>query len=382
MSSTETPKNNKSPHTLASPILVGIITSRSKTSFYPQARLSRLYREMILWGRKKNIIIFLFYPENILWQQKKIKGIALDKNNRWITQYFSFPDIIYNRLPYRSDEKKIYVQKIFEKIQNHNIFFFNTRFLNKWEIYQALKDDSRIISHVPASSVFSKSSLYQFVTSYPEVFLKPQNNSRGQGIIKIISNHDRKRFIFACADVKPLRWIKCTSFHDLYLKLLRHVSQPKYYLLQQGIELAQFKGRIFDLRTQVQKNGEGDWTLTGIGVRIAAPDRFVTHIPNGGKAASFEDVINHVFSKEKNRNLVGKIKDNLQIICRIVPQVLEKNLKINLAILSLDIGIDKDGNLYIFEINSKPASFDEEEIRKRHLELLTDYFIFAANSKK
>lgn len=382
MSSTETPKNNQSPHSLSSPILVGVITSRNKTDFYPQTKLSRLYREMVLWGRKKNIIIFLFYPENILWQQKKIKGITLSKNNRWITQYFSFPHIIYNRLPYRSDEKKIYVQKIFEKMQKNNIFLFNTRFLNKWETYQALKDDLRIISYLPASSIFSKSSLYQFVNSYPEVFLKPQNNSRGQGIIKIISNYDRKQFIFACADVKPLRWIKCTSFQDLYLKLLKYVSQPKYYLLQQGIELAQFKGRIFDLRTQVQKNGEGEWTLTGIGVRIAAPERFVTHIPNGGKAASFEDVINHVFGKEKNRYLVNKIKEDLTLICKIVPQVLEKNLKINLAILSLDIGIDKNGNLYIFEVNSKPASFDEEEIRKRHLELLTDYFIFAANSKK
>ena len=63
--------------------------------------------------------------------------------------------------------------------------------------------------------------------------------------------------------------------------------------------------------------------------------------------------------------------------------VLEEGLQIPLGVLSLDIGVDSSGNLWILEINSKPARFDEADIRFKHIKLLIDYFTYAAehNSK-
>jgi hypothetical protein len=69
----------------------------------------------------------------------------------------------------------------------------------------------------------------------------------------------------------------------------------------------------------------------------------------------------------------------LKTICHTVPPILEDTLGIDLAILSLDIGIGRDGHMWIIEVNSKPASFDEAAIYKRHLALLTDYFLFKSN---
>lgn len=56
--------------------------------------------------------------------------------------------------------------------------------------------------------------------------------------------------------------------------------------------------------------------------------------------------------------------------------MLEKELKLSLAVLSLDIGVDKNGRMLIIEINSKPASFDENDIRNAHWQNLMDYFIY------
>ncbi|SHG62429.1 YheC/D like ATP-grasp [Thermosyntropha lipolytica DSM 11003] len=367
----------KAEGTSHSHIYVGVLLSRNHHHiFYAGGKTARLYREMILWGKKKDIVIFFFHPLDIAWRRKKIKGITLNKNDRWVSKYFDFPLIIYNRLSYRSDEKKAYIQNILKKLAHENIFIFNTRFLNKWEIYQTLKDYPHIAPFLPRTSLFSKSALRDFTSLYNDVFLKPQNNSRGKGIIKITKHPYQNGFIFACADQKPLRWIPCHSYKDLYLKLRKYILYPKSYLLQEGIRLARYKGRVFDLRTQIQKDGNGEWTLTGIGVRVAHPERFVTHIPNGGKAASLEEVISLVWGREKLKN----IKTDITFLCDHVPQILEKDLNLNLAILSLDIGVDEEGSTYILEVNSKPASFDEEHIRQKHLELLTDYFIFAANS--
>jgi len=60
----------------------------------------------------------------------------------------------------------------------------------------------------------------------------------------------------------------------------------------------------------------------------------------------------------------------------------KKKLGLNLAVLSMDIGIDAAGKLWIIEVNSKPASFDENDIRQRHLQLLMDYFSFVAQKNK
>ncbi|HRX22151.1 MAG TPA: YheC/YheD family protein, partial [Syntrophomonadaceae bacterium] len=138
-------------------------------------------------------------------------------------------------------------------------------------------------------------------------------------------------------------------------------------------------GRIFDLRSQFQKNGEGKWILTGVGVRIAGKNRFVTHIPNGGSLADYNDIIplfNDLAVDESQ-----SYERQLKTIGLFIPKLLEEKLQLNLGILSMDIGIDPGGRMLILEVNSKPARFDEPYIRQRHLDNLVDYFIFLTRKK-
>jgi len=145
-------------------------------------------------------------------------------------------------------------------------------------------------------------------------------------------------------------------------------------LIQQGIDLATTGKRVFDLRTEVQKNDQGKWVFTGVGVRVAAPGKYVTHVPNGGSRAEYTKVIKKVFGTTTSIN--EKLEQQLANITSTVPRVLEKNLGINLGILSIDIGIDKNGLMQVIEVNSKPSSFDESDIRNKHLENLNKYFIY------
>jgi hypothetical protein len=108
---------------------------------------------------------------------------------------------------------------------------------------------------------------------------------------------------------------------------------------------------------------------------VAAPKKFVTHIPNGGTSKTYEEVINKVFGKSQKARLDQQLHD----IAKIVPVVLEESMNLSLGILSIDIGLDKTGIMQIIEVNSKPASFDENAIRKRHLEYLSDYFLYLIN---
>jgi len=214
------------------------------------------------------------------------------------------------------------------------------------------------------------------VKKYPAVFLKYSYGSLGKGIIKVKRLPDGQ-FAYAVAKKGGTNWKKCSSRDSLY-RQLGYLS-GNAYLVQRGIDLARYKGQIFDLRTQFQKNGQGEWVLTGVAVRVAGKNRFVTHIPNGGRAASYNEVMNEVFG---STSLTRKqVDEQLEEIRVQVPRVLEKELRLSLAVLSLDIGVDKNGRIWIIEINSKPASFDENDIRTAHWQNLMDYFIYVNQNR-
>lgn len=356
---------------------VGILTSdKNQDNPIPKGKKGRLFKEMIQYGQNKGLFIFLFYAEGVDWKKKTVKGYSLNNSGKWITGNYALPSIIYNRIQYRSLEAKSNVKTLLQRLEKEpEVYVFNSRFLNKWEVNEVLWSFEAGQKFIPETKKFNRENLRDLLRRYPELFLKPINSSRGQGIVKIISNHDGT-YKYSKADTSNPRWYACSSFYTLSEALSRIGVKENRYLVQQGIELTRYNNRVFDLRTQAQKNGAGKWVMTGVGVRVAGRDRFVTHIPNGGSAASFEEVLKKTFGPLSPTR--ASIDHQLKTICSMVPPKLEEGLGINLAILSLDIGIDSQGNLWILEINSKPASFDEDDIRHKHLNYLTDYFIFAA----
>lgn len=357
---------------------VGILTSLGKkqTDPVPKGKTGKLFKQIISYGQKKGLFVFVFYVEDVNWKKKTVKGYSITNNGRWFKGTFALPTIIYNRIRYRSVEAKSNVRSFFENLKKEpEVFIFNSRFLNKWEVNEVLWKFEAGQKFIPETKKFNRENLRNLLRKYPELFLKPINSSRGQGIVKVVSNHNGT-YRYSRAEMPNPRWYTSSSFYTLSESLSRIGVRENRYLIQQGIDLAKYDDRVFDLRTQVQKDGEGKWVLTGVGVRVAGRNKFVTHIPNGGTAHSFDEVIDKTFGRSSETK--SFINQQLKLITKIIPPRLEEGLGINLAIISLDIGIDTNGNLWILEVNSKPESFDEVDINHRHLDLLTDYFIFAA----
>ena len=358
---------------------VGVLVGRKNNSEYPLpiGREAKIYKEMTLEARQKNIFMFFFYADGVNWKRKLISGHiyvqTANKKTGWMRGTFPLPDIIYNRIAYRSMEKNKIIQQLKNKAHDESIYLFNSRFLDKWEVHKTLYMDPHTRPMIPESVIFSLENLGFVLDKFDAFFIKPIDGSVGKGIIqvKVLSNG----LISYCKLGSKKGWQQCLSVLELYEQL--SITNEKKYMIQKGINLAKIEGNIFDIRVQVQKNGYGAWTFTGAGVRIAAPGNFVTHVPNGGSKASYEPVIKEVFgdSNEITKNLNRQLK----MICQTVPRVLEHGLGLSLAVLSLDLGIDTDGRIWIIEVNSKPASFDEDEIRQRHLSLLNDYLLYKSN---
>jgi len=358
------------------PVVGVLIAGKENTGSPPVARRARIYRELSQNAAQKNIFMYFFQAHEVDWNHQKVRGLIYDsslKNGKWRKADFFLPDIIYNRISFRHKEDTEAVQEFMLKARHTNIYLFNSRFLNKWEVHQSLVNHPKTREFSIETDCYSNEALTKYLNKYNEFFIKPVANSIGKGIIKVISTRTDRIEYFRLG--RSPNWQICRSQAELYTRL--SIPLGEKYILQKGISLASIDNRIFDIRAQVQKDGQGIWQFTGAAVRLAASGKFVTHVPNGGSKRDYYLTIKEVFGSSSS--VMQELDKQLKTICHTVPQILEDSLGINLAVLSIDIGIDRDGRMWIIEVNSKPASFDEEAIYKRHLGFLTDYLLFKAN---
>ncbi len=363
----------------ASGPIVGILTTAIKNGEPPRGKTGKLFKEFIHYAAQQGVFIYLFSPAHVNTHGKTIQGITHDARQKGAKGTFTWPDIIYNRIRFRKIENRKEIVQLLKKLdKDERTYLFNTRFLYKKEVYDALCQYPEGQAIVPETRKFGRSSLLAMLKKYPEVFIKPEDGSIGRGIIKVKTLSSGN---YTCAEASAAApwWYGPYRYDQLFKRLLNLGVTESNHLVQQSINLARYRDRLFDLRTQVQKNHQGEWVLTGAAVRIAGKNRFVTHIPNGGKAAVFKEVISKVFTEQEVQQYIYRQLDQ---IAAIVPEYLEKSLGLNLAILSMDIGIDTEGKMWLLEVNSKPSSFDENDIRQRHLQLLTDFLIYTAKERK
>lgn len=358
------------------PVVGVLIAGHESSGSLPVARKARIYRQLIQIAASKNIFLYLFYADEVDWSRRIVKGILYEKpaeKGQWIKTDCCLPDIVYNRISYRYKEVTESVKDFWTQASKSSIYVFNSRFLNKWEIHQSLYNNPKTREFILETDRYSEKALYRYLTNHSEFFIKPIASSVGKGIIKIIANRLNEIKYFQLG--KSTSWQTCHSPAELFRKL--SITMEERYILQEAIRLANINERVFDVRAQVQKDGQGKWQFTGAAVRVAAAGKFVTHVPNGGSKRDYYATINEVFGTSSP--IVEGLDKQLSTICHTVPETLEESLGINLAVLSLDIGIDQNGHMWIIEANSKPASFDEEDINQRHLDLLTDYLLFKSD---
>jgi len=367
-----------------SEVSVGVLTTPKTKSNHPlpNGKDSLLKQEMISVANSMGIFMYFFYPHGISLSRNAVSGHTyIAKNGQkghWVRGVFPLPNIVYNRLSYRKNEAQKSVQKLLAALENNpNIHLFNSRFLDKWEVHAILSQNSLTNYLVPETHPFNLPHLYFMLDNYQELFIKPINNSVGKGIIKVQRNVPNKRIYYKLA-ASNKNWKQCNSVKKLYISLTTEVMNGQY-LIQKGIDLATIDNRVFDLRCEVQKDDRGEWVFTGVGVRVAARGRYCTHVPNGGTRAEYYKIIQKVFGSSESMN--EYLEQQLDYITKAVPYVLERNLGINIGILSIDIGIDKSGVMYVIEVNSKPSSFDESDIRSKHLENLNKYFLYLHSIK-
>ena len=105
----------------------------------------------------------------------------------------------------------------------------------------------------------------------------------------------------------------------------------------------------FDIRILLQKKMDGEWSELGRGVRRGNTGGILSNLSAGGSVLPYTD-----WSSSLPTNTREYIDQELAYILTHLPPLLE-NAFLPLFELGIDIGIAKNGSIWILDINSKPG---------------------------
>jgi glutathione synthase/RimK-type ligase-like ATP-grasp enzyme len=336
--------------------LLGVFVSRYRAhkTDRPFSKTTTFCKEIAEACQLSGTSVFFFTPKDLKKSSSLLHGHAF-YHGAWHSSTFPIPNVIYNRLTSRRYENLAHVQKFLHSIkQQHHTQVFNERYLNKSEVFRALRKETKLHMYLPESHLLTHPSLLkQMVSKYSMLFLKPITGSLGKGVIKIrrITSQQYECQTTYAEGIRKKRYASLQALTHSLSKLCKKRS----YQIQQGIQLLTIDQRPLDFRALVQRNEQGKWTITSIVARIASPQHFVSNLARGGSQST-------VISAITRSNLKGKasvISQKLKHASLSIAEGIEKQINSHFGELGVDLAVDKSGKVWLIEVNSKPSKDDQ-----------------------
>ncbi|QAY65103.1 YheC/YheD family protein [Paenibacillus protaetiae] len=331
--------------------LVGILSDSSTASNQsPFGSRSSFIKELIRSGERK-AFIFGFTPSDINWQQETVNGYFLTPQGSWFRKTVPLPDVVYNRLPSRKAETSSTISSLRERFVRKKIPFFNWSFFNKADVYKLLENDPEALQHLPESiSGPSSDKIKALLEKHHFLYFKPTAGSLGIGIYRL-TYHPKRGYFARYRKGGRNVLLRFTNYQSLIRMLQnRHGSSFSTYVVQQGIRLIEIDNCPIDFRFHMHKNGRNEWVPVGIGAKKAGRGSVTTHVKNGGSLLTPEHALNRTFGASAK-----EVLDKAKEVAVKMSEAIERNYPHRLGELGLDIGIDKDGEIWMFEANAKPG---------------------------
>ena len=310
-----------------------------------------VYRKMSKVGQQLGLDVVVFTPDDVEEKTGRIHALAYDfRKKAWLRRWTRMPHVIFDRARYQKT-KRFERLLAFRKKYSH-IPFLNRPLRNKWTLFQKMAAEPALRDHLPDTRLYeSPADILAMLKKYATVYFKPTNGTGGRGILRIDRlpggmlllqgrNHSRR--------IVPPRKIRR---QDLPAVIRRWDMGNDRYIVQQGVGAKLPDGRVCDFRLLVQKNGLGEWEVTGCAGRIGPPGSVTSNLHGGGRAVPMRDLLLKTGHPEEAIPLIRKAAESFG---REVARFLEKSYG-TLCELALDLVIDENGKAWLLEVNPKPA---------------------------
>jgi hypothetical protein len=302
-----------------------------------------------------------FTARNVNFKEKTIKGKYYE-DGVWKEKIFPFPDVIINAANQNTPRQDLAERKLKELIP-----FTSYPVGTKTSVYRRIIKGGKFAEHViPYRFIRANQDVYDFLKLYGRVILKPIRGHHGNDVISITEQNGTYLIH------EKLKTRNCYRFElDDYLDRLRHKQR---FLVQKYINSRLRTGEPYDFRLHLQKNRQGKWTITIIFPRVGSVNRIITNLSQGSQMVELPRFLIHEFGDEAE--FVEKmLRDfSLNFINHF-----ESLYPYRFDELALDVGLDEDRKIWIYEVNWRPGHVFIEVKTARNA---IDYAMFLAKQEK
>ncbi|WP_285767666.1 YheC/YheD family protein [Peribacillus sp. SI8-4] len=308
---------------------------------------NQYFTEIAKTAKSYNMNVCKFTPENIDSDLKKVRGERFDADKEmWIAASFNIPDYIYDRCFHGLSRQPSEIRTKINWLKDHSTFL-GLGLPGKWEVYQTLKKHPLLQAFFPETvQVSASEEIIGHLECLDKIIIKPEFGAGGTGIYLLSKNDDGTLVSTTKKGTKYDRQFTSTSQLN---KWLQQLLKRYKYLCQPYLELCNQENEPFDLRILLQKNEKNQWVERGRGIRTGQKDGITSNLATGGEALTLD-----TFIKKNPETISIAVEQKIQHILRTLPAETEAMFE-RLFELGIDLGIDKKGQLWILDINSKPG---------------------------
>ncbi|HLT59521.1 MAG: YheC/YheD family protein [Limnochordales bacterium] len=326
---------------------VGILCQRFGPA-NPYGPQTTFFRRLIRLGRELHMVVYVFAPGDVHRAMGAVAGWTWLDGRGWARRLFPLPHVLYDRGFVTAP-----VLRLQRWLRNRvGVQQFNSLVGSKWWVYRLMARMPDLAPYVPETRVLrTTADLLLMVRRHGTVYVKAAGGGKGIGIW-VISANRMGGFNYRYTDGQArIHRGRTAQLGAIVHHLLGRPRQP--WLIQPRVDLARWRGRIFDVRVLVQRDGYGQWCVTGTGARIGRPGSIISNLYGGGDAWPLEPVLVESLgmSWPEATALRARVEDIALRVARAIDAACRRTGHV--GELGIDIGIDRAGRLWFFEANSR-----------------------------
>jgi hypothetical protein len=311
-------------------------------------------------AKMEGIPFYYFSFNNVDFNNMKINGWIYN-HGEWVQKLMEFPTVIINS----SNPKTEKQSEILKKLKEYAIFT-SYPVGNKLKVYKKVLEGKEFSSYlIPSAKLNNPNELISFLDKHSKAVLKPLTGNQGKKVLFIEKMNESEQYKLMDGQIGKEFNQKDMEF------LIDGLILEQDYLLQPFIECRTHASLTYDFRLHVQKNGRGLWEITLIYPRISGTSKLISNISSGGYRGDLEPFLTEEFGEESER-----IKAALENFALSFSAHFNTLYEHSFDELGIDVGIDQEQRLWIFEVNWRPGCKHREfEVARR----LIPYCKFLAN---
>ncbi|HHX81076.1 MAG TPA: YheC/YheD family protein [Acholeplasmataceae bacterium] len=323
-------------------------------------KVSRAYLYSAI-ARQEGHEFFYFTARGVNFEKRKILGKHY-QNGKWKTKIFPFPDVIINA----ANQDSAFQDETENRLKTL-IPFTSYPVGTKTNVYSKIIAGEIFKAHViPYDFIEQSADVFEFMKTHGKIVIKPVRGHHGEDVISI--------------EKKGRRYLVHLGKKNLFFqkqKLIAFIDKmlvKRRMLMQKFIDCRLRSGAPYDFRLHLQKNRFGKWVITIIFPRVGTIDRVITNLSQGTQMVVLRFFLQKEFGEE-----APTIQKLLSDFALSFVEHFESLYPHKFDELALDVGLDSDKHIWIYEVNWRPGHvFIEVQTAKNAI----DYAIYLAEKNR